>query len=140
MYARQHAASYKTQEILSLPQEKLVPVLYEHLIVNLKRGVRQIREKDFEGKAESLGRASDILHELLATLDFDVEGGLAPRLASLYAFFIKEVTEISREMDDGRLQRLIGLVTPLYESWMEATELVLAQKGTESATPPGSSP
>lgn len=138
MYSKRQVASYKTQEILSLPREKLVPVLYEHLIVNLKRGVRQIRDEDYEGKADSLGRASDILHELLATLDFDVEGGLAPRLASLYAFFIKEVVEVGREMDAERLQRLIGLITPLYQSWVEATDLVLSQKAGGAEAPPGS--
>jgi flagellar protein FliS len=137
MYSRQQIASYKTQEILSLPREKLVPVLYEHLIVNLKRAVRQIRDNDIEGKAESLGRASDILHELLSSLDFEVEGGLAPRLASLYAFFIKEVMEVGREMDPERLERLIGLISPLYQSWMEATELVLARDAGAGETPPG---
>lgn len=122
MYSQPQSSSYRATEVLSLSRERLVPVLYEHLLVNLKRAAVQIRERDFEGKAESLSRASEIVHDLLAHLDFEVEGGLAPRLASLYAFWSREITDIGREMDAARVDRLVELVQPLHQSWVAAAK------------------
>lgn len=134
MYGQNQPASYRATEVLSLPREKLVPVLYQHLLVNLKRATHEIRDENYEAKAESLSRASEIVHDLLAHLDFEVEGGLAPRLASLYAFWIREIGEVGREMDVDRLDRLIALITPLHASWTEAVRAVEGEQGTDGRT------
>jgi flagellar protein FliS len=120
--------------VLSLPREKLVPVLYQHLLINLKRAGAEIRASDFEAKAESLSRASEIVHDLLAHLDFEVGGGLAPRLASLYAFWIREIGDIGRQMDADRLDRLVELISPLYASWVEASNAVEGEPRTFGGT------
>ena len=67
-----HTSPYRATEVLSLSKEDLILVLYEHLMINLKRGSQQIRAKDIEGKSQSLTRASSIVYELLASLDFEV--------------------------------------------------------------------
>lgn len=134
MYSRNQTSSYRTTEVLSLSREQLVPVLYQHLLINLKRAASEIRASDYEGKAESLSRASEIVHDLLAHLDFEVEGGLAPRLASLYAFWIREIADIGQEMDAERLDRLVELISPLYASWVEASSALEPEKPSFGGT------
>jgi flagellar protein FliS len=119
--------AYRENSILHSKQEDLVPILYEHLLINLKRASRQIGSGDLEGKAASIEKASSILYELLGTLDFEVGGELASRLASLYAYFLREVTEASRNLESERLDPLIDMVGSLHESWVEAVEIVSGQ-------------
>lgn len=123
---------YRSNEILSRPPEALVVLLYQRLLVELQRAHRQIGEGDLEGKGESLTRASSILFELLAALDFEVGGEVASRLAALYSYFVREIQEVDRNLDRPRLQRLMDLIGPLHESWSKA-----AGGGSE---PSGSTP
>ncbi len=113
--------AYRQTQILSSSRERLVPTLYEHLLVRLKRGALQIRERDIEGKFATLTQAQDILTELLSSLDFDAGGELASRLASLYAYWMKEVLQAGRDLDAPRLEQVARMVESLHEAWDEAT-------------------
>lgn len=123
----QQLAAYRESTVMGSSQEQLVPLLYEHLLVNLKRAASQMRKRDIEGKAESLSTASAVVFELLATLNFDAGGELASRLASLYAFWTQEISQAGRHLDPERVDQLIELVTPLYESWAEVAKTATAR-------------
>lgn len=122
-YARQTAA-YKNSQVVGSSREQLVVLLYEHLLANLRRAALQIHRRDFEGKADSLQRASDIVFELLSSLDTRAGGELASRLAALYSWFISEISAIGRSLDSQRLDKLIAIVSDLHESWSDAARQV----------------
>ena len=124
---------YQENAVLTTNREELIPLLYEHLLVSLRRASRQISERDIEGKAASVEKAQAILFELLSSLDLDAEGELASRLASLYTYFLKELGEASRTLDARRLDPLIEMVSSLHESWAEAVRQVTGAKGREDA-------
>jgi flagellar protein FliS len=94
--------------------------MYDHLLASLRRAGQQIRDGDIEGRVTSLARASDIITELLATLDFEQGGDVASRLSALYAWFLNEISQISRRPDADRLDRMTGLVASLHASWAAA--------------------
>ena len=123
------ADAYRENSVMGMSREDLVPLMYEHLLVGLKRASKQIQEGDIEGKAASVEKASGILYELLASLNFDEGGEVASRLASLYTYFLKELTEASRSLDHTRLDPLIEMVTSLHEAWVEATETLRSGDG-----------
>lgn len=114
--------SYRSTEVLSTSPERLVPLLYEHLLVNLRRGILHIQRENIEGRLESLGRSLDILSELLAALDFERGGEVAPRLASLYAFWTQEISSAGRAMDTQRLEKVAAMVESLGGAWDEACQ------------------
>jgi flagellar protein FliS len=118
------AAQYLDSDIMSRPKEWLVPLLYEHLLARLRRAEVQIGARDFEGKAESLSKATEIVFELAGTLDHEHGGELAAHLSSLYAYFAGEILAVSRSLDCVRLQRLVTLVSELHEAWAAAAEQV----------------
>jgi flagellar protein FliS len=115
-----YTAQYLEAEVMSRPKQWLVPLLYEHLLANLKRASVQIEACDFEGKAASLNKASAIVFELLASLDYEKGGELAKRLAALYAYFASEISAVGRSLDVARLARLIEMIAGLHESWVQA--------------------
>jgi flagellar protein FliS len=107
-------------DVMSRSREWLVPLLYEHLLTNLRRASDQIAARDYEGKAVSLEKASAILFELLAMLDFERGGELATRLAALYSYFAGEVGTVGRTLDTALLGRIIEMIGSLHESWTYA--------------------
>jgi flagellar protein FliS len=113
-------AAYRQNKVLGSNPRQLVVLLYEHLLARLRRAADQIRSHDVEGRVASLGRASDIVAELLSTLDFEAGGELASRLAALYAYFLGEIGALSRHPDADRLEHVTSLVASLHESWVSA--------------------
>jgi len=120
MYGHGSTSAYRDTEILSSSAERLVPVLYEHLLVSLKRGAMQVRDRDIAGKAESLTRAQDIVAELMASLDFEAGGDLAGALAALYGYWMKEILAAGRDLDAARLDQVGTMVASLHAAWDEA--------------------
>ncbi len=129
------SSAYQETEVLSSSPQRLVPVLYAHLLVSLKRGSMYIRKGDIDGKYESLAKAADIISELLAALDFEAGGELATRLASLYGFWLKEITTAGRELDPKRLTRVADMVESLVEAWQEAARVAEYPSSTELRRP-----
>ena len=128
------SSRYLENEILSRPPEWLVPLLYEHLLIALRRAEAQIAARDIEGKAASLERASTIVAELLASLDHEKGGEIAGQLSSLYAYFAGEIIDIGRTMNQLSLQRVIAMVADLHSAWEEAAEQVAPRKRPGSRT------
>jgi flagellar protein FliS len=114
---------YLALDVLSRSPERLVPLLYEHLLKHLRRAAMQIEDRDIEGKAASLQRASAILFELRATLDFQKGGEIAERLSALYAYFAAELLTVGRTLDTQLLGRIIDMIASLHGAWEEAAAI-----------------
>ena len=125
--------SYREAEIVSSSNEQLIPMIYRELLKNLRRGAEQIDQRDFEGKADSFGRASAILLELMASLDMQQAGDLPKQLASLYNYFLKEIEVASRTLDAERLRPTIDMVARLEEAWAHAAREIAQGSGDEPA-------
>jgi flagellar protein FliS len=95
----------------------LVPVLYERLSQALRLAQVAIVAGDIAGKSAALERASAVVFELLAAVDFQQGGELAPRLAALYGFFASELLVIGRTSDREQLGRLLDMITVLSGPW-----------------------
>lgn len=123
------AVHYLEADVLSRSPEWLVPLMYEHLLINLHRAVVQIETNDFEGKANSLEKANAIVMELTCTLDRENGGEIAAHLASLYAYFCSEILTINLSLDTGRLARLIEGISGMHEAWVQAAEQISPRGG-----------
>jgi flagellar protein FliS len=109
----------------------LVPVLYERLSQALRLAEVAIVAGDAAGKSAALERASAVVFELLAAVDFQRGGELAPRLAALYGFFASELLVIGRTADREQLGRLIDMVTVLSGSWRN-DDVMMSAKSQEA--------
>jgi flagellar secretion chaperone FliS len=128
----QQVEAYRNTAILGSGPDQLIPVLYEHLLVSLRQAQKQIETGDIEGKARSVIRAREIVHELFSSLDMEAGGELSSRLASLYMFFSREIASASRELDAGRLEPISEMVAALHDSWVKALESLSNQDAHEA--------
>lgn len=126
-------ATYRSNDVMSRPPGALIVLLYQRLLVELRKADRQIADGDISGRGESLGRASAIVFELLASLDIEAGGELGSRLSALYSYFIREIQEVERDGDRNRLRRLVDIISPLHESWVQASRL--SQSGEHAILP-----
>jgi flagellar protein FliS len=113
-------SSYQQSRVLGSSQDQIVVLLYEQLLLHLRRARLQMERRELEAKAESFEKAIDIVFELLSSLDMEAGGELASRLSALYGYFITEIGSIGRTLDLERHDRLIALVSSLHESWQRA--------------------
>lgn len=121
---------YLENDVLSRSPEWLVPLLYEHLLISLRRAGVQMESGDIEGRAASLSRASAIVLELAGTLDHEKGGEIAQQLSSLYAYFAMEIMNLGRTCEVLHLRRLTDLVAELHEAWVQAAEQVAPRNRT----------
>ena len=118
------SSTYRDVDVLSSSPARLVPVLYKHLLVNLRRAILSVRRTDIEGRFESLDKAAGIVAELRGVLDFEAGGELSVQLSSLYGFWAKEISSAGSGLDAARLERVAAMVAELYDSWESAARSV----------------
>ena len=116
-----YTSKYLENNVVSRSKEWLIPLLYEHLVAQLRQALVQIEQRDFEGRVASLEKASAIVIELMGSADREKGGELAQRLANLYAYFGTEIVAIGRTLDTRRLTTVMELASSLHESWVIAT-------------------
>lgn len=114
-------------QVLSASPARLTVLLFEHLEVVMRRAQTAIRTNQIELRVESLGRAREILSELLGTLDMERGGNIAVDLSMLYGFLLTEMIDVGIRRDHARLGRLIGIVNTL------STAFALAAKQLDDA-------
>ena len=78
---------------------------------------RPISEKQYEEKGHSLDKASDIIMELITTLDKDKGGEIAFSLANLYNFVLREINDANTKLNTKSLDSAIKILSELRESW-----------------------
>lgn len=111
-------------EILSASPERLVVLLFDHLVVHLQRIKLAIGNNDVTLRTASLAKSRAIVSELLSTLDFEKGGKIAKDLSSLYGFLLGEMAEIGLHRDARRVDRLVQIAESLRSGFTGAASQV----------------
>lgn len=122
------AANYRELEVLSASPDRLLLMLFDHLVVQLERARIGIDRKDVTMQVTALTKSRAIVGELLATLDFEQGGDIAQQLADLYQFMLVELVDVARREDTTMLTRLSGIVSTLRDGFGAAAEQMTALK------------
>lgn len=109
--------SYKKLQVDTASPIGLVIMLYDRAIVLLHKAKSEISEKQYEEKGHSLDKASDIIMELITTLDKDKGGEIASSLANLYNFVLREINNANIKLNTKSLDNAIKILSELKEPW-----------------------
>lgn len=126
------ANQYKQTSIKTATRGQLLIMLYEAAIRNLKKSAAAIDKNDLQEKGITIGKAHDIIIELLNTLDFEAGGSIARDLERLYNFMIEQLVKGNVENSKEPLLVVQKLLENLLVAWREA----VIQVNKEAATPP----
>jgi flagellar biosynthetic protein FliS len=98
----------------------IIVELYAGSINLLKKAkFAYFQNKDLEGKYNYLNKVSKIFTALQDNLDDSVEGEELENLKKFYQGVIAKVFYLHNTEDEGEYDKLIGLITPVLNSWQE---------------------
>jgi flagellar protein FliS len=109
--------AYKKLQVETANPISLVIMLYDRAIVLLDKAKNEISEKQYEAKNNTLNKTSDIILELLTTLDKDKGGEIASSLSNLYNFVLREITDANTNLSTKALDNAKRILSELRESW-----------------------
>ena len=109
--------SYKRSQVETADQLSLILMLYDRAILLLEKAKNEISEKNYEEKHHYLTKASNIVYELLASLDIDKGGEIADSLSRLYSFVIREIMDADKNLNTKALDNAKGILSELRTSW-----------------------
>ncbi len=118
------ANQYKQMAVKTANRGQVLIMLYEGAIQHVKRAILAIDKKDIAAKGVSIGKAHDIINELLNTLDFEVGGQVAIDLERLYNFITEQFVKANFENSKDPLVHVQKILETLLSGWKEAVEQV----------------
>ena len=113
----QQTDSYKKSQVETADQLSLILMSYDRAILLLDKAKKEISEKNYEEKHNSLTKACNIVYELLASLDIDKGGEIADSLSRLYSFVIREILDADTNLNIKALDMAITTLSELRTSW-----------------------
>lgn len=112
---------YKKTSVETISPGKLLLMLYDGAIRNIKSARSAIREKDYNQAHTQIIKAQDILAELMATLNMDYD--IAGHLFSLYDFLYNQLVEANISKNDALLEEVQEFLSELRDTWEEAVKI-----------------
>lgn len=129
-------AAYRETRVKTASPGQLVVMLYDEALKQCDIAI-ELAGKSGKPKPEhierinaALGKAQDVITELMASLDFDAGGEIAQNLFSLYVWFGRELLEANIAKDTSRVTSVRGMLAELRSAWAEVA--LKAQGGSAS--------
>ena len=120
-------AAYQNTNIKTASQGKLVVLLYEAAVKNLKNAEslideeNKIKPSNMEKFGKFLQKAQAIITELQVSLDMEKGGEIAKNLMSLYIYFHQELSSVNINHDTTKLEYIEQQMSELLKAWKEAS-------------------
>jgi flagellar secretion chaperone FliS len=114
--------TYQKTQVTTASREKILLMLYEGAIRFTRLALVAMEEKKIADKGKYISKATAILSELMATLDFKSGGQLATDLENLYVFMIDKLIEGNIQNDAECLRVVENMLRTLYVAWQDVIE------------------
>ena len=111
--------AYKNNEVMTASRTKLVVMLYDGAIKNLKLAEFALRENKIEKTNECLKKAQDIIAEFMSTLNFEQGGDIALNLQQLYEYMYFKLVRANIDKDLEAVGEVKGYLEELREAWLQ---------------------
>ncbi len=120
--------AYAAQGMTTASPARLLVMLYDRLLLDLRRAdAAQSREDGNEALAQ-LFHAQTIVLELSSTLRPELWSG-AEGLLSLYGYVSRMIARATTGQDPAATAQAIAVVEPLLETWREAANTLADREG-----------
>jgi len=113
---------YQKTQVVTASREKILLMLYEGAIRFTKQARVAMNDKKIAEKGKAISKATAILSELMATLDFKIGGQLAQDLENLYIFMIDKLIDANVHNKVESLDDVERLLNTLYTAWKDVIE------------------
>jgi flagellar secretion chaperone FliS len=126
--------AYLESRILTADPLELVRLTYQAAIGEVRSARQHLANRDIRRRSQAISKACAILTELTVALDRKAGGEYAERLADLYGYMMRKLTEANSQQRDEPMVEVLGLLSTLLESW-EGVQGFLNSKPMPQAPP-----
>lgn len=119
MYHTQAKQAYQSNQVKTAPQKKLIIMLYDGAIKNLRLGKLAIEEKNIEKTNTYLVKAQDIVMELMTTLNLEAGGQVAENLHQLYDYMYTKLIRANIDKDIEAIGEVEKYMKELRDTWAQ---------------------
>jgi flagellar protein FliS len=112
---------YTRDAILSASPARLLTMLYDRLLLDLRRAEAAQHTADWQAASDNLLHAQDIVAELSGSLKPGMWNG-ADGLQALYEYVRMALVNANIHRDPARTREAIALLTPLQAAWHLAAD------------------
>ncbi len=118
---------YRRVAVSTARGEKLLLMLYDGLILDLKQAKQAIGQKDPATAHTYLMKSQEIILELMRTLRMEYE--ISAKLFSLYDYLRRRLAMANTRKDAAVIEEVLKIVTGLRAAWAAAAEQVMISDG-----------
>jgi len=109
--------AYLEGRVLSADPLELIRLLYQGCINAVRDARRMLADGDIAGRSRAITKAFDIIAELMNSLDRERGGEISRRLALLYDYMQRRLTDANLRQADAPLAEVLGLLSTLAGAW-----------------------
>ena len=118
-YANKANDQYRQNQIMTAPKKKLLIMLFDGAIKNLRLAELSIASKEIEKTNTYLTKTQNILEELMFTLNFDIGGDIAKNLYQLYEYMYNRLIRANIDKDVEGIREVKKHLEELRETWAQ---------------------
>ena len=112
---------YMEAEILSADPVKLVGILYRAAMESVAGARRHLRRGEIRQRSRNISKASEILNELMRSLNHSAGGEISRNLVELYAYMQTRLIEANAAQTEAPLAEVERLLITLADAWRDAS-------------------
>jgi len=114
--------AYQESEITLADSVKLVELLYQGALDSVREARSNLACGEIERRGRATSKASAILLELTAALDFERGGEIARNLAALYDYMLRRLTEGHAKPSDRAYAEVERLLDGFASAWAASSK------------------
>ena len=115
-YARE---TYLNNQVATASQKKLIVMLYEGAIKNLRLAEISMTNKEIENTNKYFIKAQNIVFELMNTLNFEAGGDMAENLYSLYDYMYRSLVRANIDKNIEKTKEVKKYLEELKDAWIQ---------------------
>lgn len=108
---------YRNNQVTTAPKKKLLIMLYDGAIRNLKIAEQAIEDKDIQLSNTNIIKAQNIVMEFMHTLDYEAGGEIANNLYQLYDYMYLRLVRANIDKDLDGVKEVRKYLQELRDSW-----------------------
>jgi len=117
--------AYQNNAVNTASGGQLTLMLYNGCIKFINQAMKDMNEKNHEGKNKHIQKAQDIIQELMLTLDQDVE--ISKQLLPLYEFIHYQLQQGNIKNEVHYLEEALEFITEFRNTWKEVMKQEASQ-------------
>ena len=111
--------AYKNNQVMTASKNKLVIMLYDGAIKNLRLAEIALAEKQIEKVNTYLKKTQDIITEFMSTLNFELGGDVAKNLYQLYEYMYHKLIRANIDKDAEGIAEVKKYLEELRDTWSQ---------------------